>query len=161
MMNAETITLDVREDIRNGREPFDRIMKTVDALEEGQSLLLIAPFEPLPLYGVLAGHGLHHQSSTMSGGDWEIRFSHRGTGSKSSSEGGRPQVVEMDCRGFEPPEPMVMILDELMKLPPGGELRARTDRHPSFLHAELAVRGFNGATQKICDGSHVTTIREK
>lgn len=161
MMNDETITLDVREDICNGREPFDRIMKTVDELEEGQSLLLIAPFEPLPLYGVLAGLGLHRQSSTLSGGNWEILFSHRGTGSKSPSEGGRPPVVELDCRGFEPPEPMVMILDEMMKLPPGGELRARTDRHPSFLHVELAVRGFQGATQKICDGSHITTIREK
>ena len=31
-MKDECVTLDVREDIRNGREPFGRIMEAVDAL---------------------------------------------------------------------------------------------------------------------------------
>ena len=52
-MSPRTVTLDVREDIRNGREPFAKIMQTVAGLKDNEQLLLIAPFEPAPLYAVL------------------------------------------------------------------------------------------------------------
>ena len=51
------VDLDVREDIREGREPFARIMAAVDALPPDGVLVLRAPFEPVPLYGVLAAGG--------------------------------------------------------------------------------------------------------
>lgn len=159
-MTPETITVDVREDIRNGAEPFARIMAAADALTDGQSLVLIAPFEPIPLYAVLANQGFAHQASRVGPGDWEIRFCRESGESALSTESGRPRLVELDCRGLEPPEPMVRILDELMRLPRGGEMRARTDLRPSFLLAELEARGFEGDTQKLCDGSHLTTIRQ-
>src|ERR1041385_2645885 len=44
-MDNEFISLDVREDIRSGREPFSKIMNAVAALEPNQKLLLIAPFD--------------------------------------------------------------------------------------------------------------------
>jgi len=52
-MNNETTTLDVREEIRQGREPFSKIMETVAALQPDQGFLLIAPFEPVPLFSGL------------------------------------------------------------------------------------------------------------
>ena len=43
-MNNKTITVDVRDDIRNGREPFSKIMNATAALQADEQLLVIAPF---------------------------------------------------------------------------------------------------------------------
>ena len=82
-MADKIVTVDVREDIRNGGEPFSRIMGAVAALAEGQDLLLIAPFEPLPLFGVLAKKGFHHSSREVTQGHWEVLFS-RGVNSETT-----------------------------------------------------------------------------
>lgn len=54
---ANTVTIDVREDIREGREPLRRIMEVVSSLRDGESLRLLAPFEPRPLISMLATQG--------------------------------------------------------------------------------------------------------
>ena len=46
---AQLVPLDVREDIKAGREPFPKIMRAVKALRNDQVLVLRAPFEPIPL----------------------------------------------------------------------------------------------------------------
>ena len=43
------LTLDVRPELRNGGEPFARIMQAVGDLAPGQALRLLATFEPIPL----------------------------------------------------------------------------------------------------------------
>ena len=70
----KTVTVDVREDIRQGREPFDRIMAAVSQLEPGDTLLLINSFEPLPLYRVMAQNGFTHWAERMADGVWKIYF---------------------------------------------------------------------------------------
>jgi hypothetical protein len=50
--DARLVRLDVREDIREGREPFARIMRAVKNLRDGEVLVLRAPFEPIPLCDV-------------------------------------------------------------------------------------------------------------
>ena len=52
-------TLDVRE---IDGPPFDDIMAALEALESGERLRLIAPFEPKPLYEVLEARGYTHES---------------------------------------------------------------------------------------------------
>src|SRR5690606_30324432 len=47
------VDLDVREDLRSGREPFSRIMAAVATVPPGGTLRLRATFEPVPLYAVL------------------------------------------------------------------------------------------------------------
>lgn len=66
--------VDVREDIRRGQEPFDRIMQAVANLEEAEELVVINVFEPVPLYGVLAGQGFSHETTRTAEGDWRITF---------------------------------------------------------------------------------------
>ena len=81
-MNApgdKTVTIDVREDIRQGREPFERIMAAVSQLEPGDTLLLINSFEPLPLYRVMEQNGFSHWSERTAEGDWKVYF-RRGAG---------------------------------------------------------------------------------
>ena len=85
MSKKRTVTLDVREDIQRGREPFSRIMQTVAGLGAGDDLVIIAPFEPTPLYAVLAQRGFSYQAKEIDSGDWEIRFS-RGSQQKDEAK---------------------------------------------------------------------------
>jgi hypothetical protein len=71
----------------------------------------------------------------------------------------KTNVVDVDARGLEPPQPLVRILEDLSSLPPDAAMRARTDRHPLHLHAAITQRGFTAETHPEPDGSFVTHIR--
>jgi uncharacterized protein (DUF2249 family) len=175
-MSQTTIRLDVREDIRNGREPFGKIMQTVAGLKDREQLLLIAPFEPAPLYAVLAQQGFSHQAKPTPNGDWEVLFT-RGPGEPAIADttpavtkppqGSKPRacsgppMLEVDARGLEPPQPLVTILEALATLPEGARLRALTDRRPMHLYAQLEERGFVGESEEHKDGSFITNVRRR
>lgn len=72
--------LDVREDLRQGREPFSKIMETVAGLAEGEDLELIAPFEPVPLYRVLERRNFTHEAEQQPDGSWRVVFRRSGGG---------------------------------------------------------------------------------
>jgi uncharacterized protein (DUF2249 family) len=84
-MKTRIIEVDVREDIRAGREPFSRIMAAAARVGATGELVLTAPFEPVPLYNVLAAHGFTHSVRELEGGDWEIRFARRSQAAESPS----------------------------------------------------------------------------
>ena len=71
------------------------------------------------------------------------------------------EIMEVDARGLEPPQPLVKILETLAELPDGGQLRACTDRRPMHLYAQLEERGFSGQTQEQPDGSFLTHVRRR
>lgn len=167
-MKKNVVTLDVREEIRQGREPFSLIMRTVMTLKPAEGLLLIAPFEPIPLYSVMANKGYAHQTKEQADGSWEILFEKRdapsgsgaasATPAKATNKAAKP-ITEVDARGLEPPQPLVSILEAVAALPPGAELRAHTDRRPLHLLTQLEERGFTGQTEEQSDGSYLTHIR--
>jgi hypothetical protein len=78
--SRKTVTVDVREDLRQGREPFERIMAAVDRLQPDETLLLIVSFEPLPLYRVMERKGFTHWGSQTADGDWNVYFRREGHG---------------------------------------------------------------------------------
>jgi len=170
-MSDNIITLDVREDLRGGREPFSKIMNTIEQLRPHQKLLLVAPFEPAPLFSVLARQGFDHESKQTQSGDWEVLFTRRDGEAAVFVPPERPlcnrpnpkttEIIEVDARGLEPPEPMIKILEALAELPDSADLRARTDRRPMHLYAQLEERGFASETHVQNDGSHVTHIRRR
>ena len=69
--------LDVREDIRAGKEPFEQIMQAAAQLGPDEELVILAPFEPVPLYGVLGAKGLGHETAAIGGGDYRVVFRRR------------------------------------------------------------------------------------
>ena len=160
------MTLDVRADIREGREPCTRIMDAIAPLNAGESLQLLVPFEPVPLFNLLAKRGFSHEARRTDSGDWEVLFIRSSgvastpdkTPASSQSPCGCAPVIDVDARGLEPPQPLVTILEALARLPKGARLRARTDRRPLHLYAQLEERGFAGETEEKEDGSFVTTI---
>ncbi len=165
-MSNKVITLDVREELRLGREPFSLIMRTVQQLQPEESFRLVAPFEPVPLYGIMANNGFGHTATATPEGDYEILFERKPDAGQTSrpitfpeAPPCRSKVGEVDARGLEPPQPLVKILEAVENLAAGMELRARTDRRPMHLLAQLEERGLTSTCQEQADGSYLTTIR--
>ncbi len=67
-------TVDARPMIAQGDEPFETIMAAVSALEPQEDLVVLAPFEPVPLEGVLSSQGFSYQAAEIGGGDWQVTF---------------------------------------------------------------------------------------
>jgi uncharacterized protein (DUF2249 family) len=67
-------TIDARPLIAAGDEPFDLIMATVAALGEHEELVVLAPFEPVPLEGVLGAQGFSYEAVEIGVGDWQVTF---------------------------------------------------------------------------------------
>lgn len=69
-----TTLLDVRPELEQGGEPFIRIMEAAMALQPDQTLVIVAPFEPVPLYGVLGARGFTHETTSVAADEWVVRF---------------------------------------------------------------------------------------
>lgn len=177
------VDLDVRQDLREGREPFRRIMDARKSLPSGGVLRLRAIFEPVPLYRVMAKQGFAHWTERFDDDDWRVWFypaPERGAQLPDESAGdgdraagrARPKgadvagaadpadavdgppdaggldattdddVVVLDVRGLEPPEPMVRTLEALERLARGETLVQINVRVPRFLLPRLEERGF-------------------
>lgn len=67
-------TIDVRPIIASGEKPFDAIMAEVDALGEGEVLVVLAPFEPTHLEETLAERSFTHRADQLDGGDFCVTF---------------------------------------------------------------------------------------
>ena len=130
------VDVDVRDDIRAGREPFARIMAAVKTLGPGEALVLRAPFEPRPLYAVLGAQGFARWTERLADDDWLVWFHRRATEPDAETS------FTLDVRGLPPPEPMVRVLELLDRLAPGDTLTVLHERRPMFLYPQLDDRGF-------------------
>lgn len=73
-MEGTILEMDVREDIKNKQEPFQKIMAAIVGLKSKEVFLLHAPFEPVPLYGVLSAQGFEHTAEKIAEDYWKITF---------------------------------------------------------------------------------------
>lgn len=164
---SRQVHIDVREDIRRGQEPFVRIMTAVKALKPGQVLVLRAPFEPVPLYGVLASRGFAHWTERRAGDDFEVWFHREGEAAVPAPAAGSATAdpdsgrLAIDVRGLEPPQPMVRVLELLDALEPGQRLEVIHDRRPRFLYPQLDDRGFIHETDEPEPGVVRIVIRHR
>ena len=71
---SERVELDVRPILREGGEPFARIMETVEHVPPGHVLRLRATFKPVPLFGVMRTRGWKYWIEHGEGDDWIIWF---------------------------------------------------------------------------------------
>lgn len=169
------VDVDVREDLRNGREPFSRIMAARRRVPDGGALRVRAVFEPVPLYAALGKHGFAHHTEQLGEDDWRVWFyagepqngsvdnaaattapattgapadaeestgDEAGLGDGGDAGGVAGDVVVLDVRGLEPPEPMVRTLAVLETLPANATLVQINVRVPQFLLPQLEERGF-------------------
>ncbi len=71
---SRIINLDVRPLIKDGIEPFDTIMNEVNSMDSQDQLIITAPFEPVPLEGVLSNQGFEYEVTDIGDGDFEVIF---------------------------------------------------------------------------------------
>ena len=150
--NAPAVELDVREDLRAGREPFSAIMAAVAQLGGGEVLRLRTIFEPAPLFDLLAKRGFRHEAVAHAGDDWSSWFWRPDASPGREGDASAANAVEalaagdstvvLDVRGLEPPEPLMRTLAALESLPPGKVLLQVNARVPQLLFPMLAERGF-------------------
>jgi uncharacterized protein (DUF2249 family) len=50
------------------------ILEAAAHLQPGQSLVIVAPFEPVPLYAVLGERGFAHETECVASDEWVVRF---------------------------------------------------------------------------------------
>ena len=151
------VEVDVREDLRAGREPFSKIMAAVGALPPGEMILLRAIFEPVPLFTALAGRGFVHVARQEGPEDWAVWFWRPDEPRAELPESVAPPAADtvrpdgmdgddstvwLDVRGLEPPEPLMRTLTALETLPEGRQLVQVNARVPQLLLPMLAERGF-------------------
>lgn len=141
------IDCDVRDDLRAGIEPFRRILDAARALPANSALRVRAIFEPAPLYAVLARQGLAHATERLAADDWRVWFYRDATAASASvapiaTAASDANVIVLDVRGLEPPEPMERTLEALAEMPRGKTLVQINVRVPQYLLPRLVERGF-------------------
>ncbi|MEW9049884.1 MAG: DUF2249 domain-containing protein [Neobacillus sp.] len=74
-MEKKIIELDVREDIKNKLEPFQKIMEAIKELKNpNDTFILHAPFKPVPLFTVLKAKGFTHEAEEIETKHWKVTF---------------------------------------------------------------------------------------
>lgn len=144
--SSRIVDLDVREDLRKGIEPFGAIMDAARALGPTGVLRVRAIFDPVPLYAVFAKKGFSHATERLGPEDYRVWFHRDGkapVATKAEADvAEEDDVVVIDVRDLEPPEPMMRTFEALERLPRGKTLVQLNVRVPQFLLPKLKERGF-------------------
>lgn len=73
-ITSRTHVVDARPTLAAGGEPFDEIMRAAGQVGHGEVLVVLAPFDPVPLQGVLGAQGFSYDSSPIGDGDFRAVF---------------------------------------------------------------------------------------
>ena len=74
-MEQKIIELDVRDDLKNKIEPFQKIMEAIKELKnDNDTFILHAPFKPVPLFAVLKAKGFTHDAEEIAQKHWKVTF---------------------------------------------------------------------------------------
>lgn len=165
-MTNKIVELDVREDLKNKLEPFQKIMTAIQNLQDNDTFVLHAPFKPLPLYPIMKGKGFSYDAEKVGEKHWKITFTKNLTKATASTNNEVQHIKEddsveletmvLDNRGLEPPQPMMRTLAKLEKLGKTGRNSTLTiinDRRPMFLYEQLDEQGYEHRTEEQTDGS--------
>jgi hypothetical protein len=112
---AVVTDLDFRDLAAHG-DPLSQITAAADQLPPGGVLHLRSPFEPLPLYGVMAARGFEARQASFGSADWSSWFWRSGESPRLALPPTRVDPVPegvIDLRAMPAPEPMNWILEHL------------------------------------------------
>jgi hypothetical protein len=76
-VDPEARIIDARPILARGEEPSATIMAAVAELGD-EPLVVLAPFEPVPLEGVLGSQGFTHDATELPDGTWRTVFRRAG-----------------------------------------------------------------------------------
>lgn len=168
---SKVVQFDVRPIINSGKDPLKFILAKVKELKEDEVLLLINSFEPIPLYTVLGNKGYTHKTekeddvfkiyfyndSNIMAVEEEIK-SHN---NKEINITDFENIIEIDVRDLEPPEPMIKVLETLSKIDDKTALLMHHHREPIMLYPKLEERGYRAFCTKINENYFKIVIIKK
>ncbi|PCI33763.1 MAG: hypothetical protein COB60_07220 [Flavobacteriaceae bacterium] len=152
------VSLDVRPILEGGTDPFKAIMTAVKELKEDETLEIVNSFEPIPLIHKLKEKGYDSWTKRSDDGVVYTYFRKSDAGeeldilhpvaeakeedfdSKLNSFGN--DLIRIDVRMLEMPEPMTTILEALENITATSALFVDHKKVPQFLLPELANRGY-------------------
>lgn len=73
-ITSRAVVVDARPILAGGGEPFAEVMEAATRVREGEVLVVYAPFEPVPLEGVLGEQGFSYLADELENGDWQVTF---------------------------------------------------------------------------------------
>ncbi len=135
--------LDVRAVLEAGQQPLPLILAAAEALPSGGVLHLRSPFEPVPLFQVMAGRGFDGRSQEFGEGDWSTWFWRRAEPPAPPARATDPAPPAptgvTDLRALPPPEPLLWILRWTSAHDGATALRAMLPFYPAPLEELLAA----------------------
>jgi len=161
------VKLDVRPTIESGADPFSEIMAVIKTLKSVQILQIINIFEPIPLINILKNKGFDSFTKQIDKNEFHTFFKRIDTKTVNDSDSSLNNIfddfdskmvdfgsnlVEIDVRDLEMPEPMVTIFNEIANLPQNHSLFVHHKKVPQFLLPELKSRNFTWLTKEIEEG---------
>ncbi|WJS84250.1 DUF2249 domain-containing protein [Paracoccus sp. TOH] len=154
---TDIVTLDVRPILAEGQEPLAAIMAAADALAEGQTLRLIAPFRPVPLFRVMERQGFLHSETPLGGNAWQIDFRRPeqalSLGSALEAFSWPEPSAFLDLTGLSEAEALARLTAALEAAAAGEVVFALLEREPATLLPRLAEAGHQWAGNHAADGS--------
>ncbi len=169
MVKSEIIELDVRPILKSGIDPFEKIMESLDAMTNNQTLKLINSFEPIPLLNILKDKGYSYVTTRPENGVVHTTIERNKKSTKVDVLVQEDTIIpmtfeqvekkfsgklnEVDVRDLEMPLPMVTILEEIEKIDNSKALFVHHKRLPQYLLPELEERGYSYVHNKIDDNN--------
>lgn len=167
ILPEKLVKLDVRPTINSGADPFSEIMAVIKTLQGGQILKIINVFEPIPLMNVLEKKGFESFTEKVESNEFHtyfkktevINYTENYDTELSSLDNFDTKMVdfgsnlvEIDVRHLEMPEPMITILNTLTTLPENHALFVHHKKVPQFLLPELKTRNLQWLIKEIEEG---------
>lgn len=149
------VILDVRDDLKKGKDPFSRILDALKKLPKNNTLLLVNSFVPAPLVKILEKKGFEvfcyeeepklvktyiskkHDKDIVVEADTDRCETIQ---TLKNTFGDNIKVINV--KNLEMPGPMVKILEEAKSLPSGHALHVLHKKVPVYLLPELQDLGF-------------------
>lgn len=138
-------TLDSRDLLQRGIDPFTEIQRQLATLPRDGVLLLLIPFQPLPLYLTLERLGYGYLARFRDD-LWQVAIHRPHVEKMAAADTTAPTLL--DVRGLPPPEPLVRILEATAVMKTGQSLHVVHDRLPHLLFPRLAERHLQVVTEE-------------
>ncbi|MBS1626920.1 MAG: DUF2249 domain-containing protein [Bacteroidetes bacterium] len=162
--NLKVDVLDVRPIIEGGEDPFKIIMKKIKELPNQTVLKLINTFEPTPLINILSKQGFEYfiekeNEDLINSFFYKKNTTQKIEETKPAASNDWNETIKqfennllvIDVRHLEMPQPMMTILEALEKLPNNTALFVYHKRIPVFLLPELKERNMDYRVKEIKD----------
>lgn len=147
--------IDAAAILAEGDDPLSMVLTAATPIPAGRGLVVIAPFDPVPLRNLLASHGFENHCRPDGAGRYRVTFLRAGgcrdattpTGDTSPAMPRRKFWMEadglhLDVRGLTAPGPMMEILRFLDGGAHAQPLTVHVPQFPVHLIPELEDRGW-------------------